>query len=73
MSRIHIGEQWVEVPDGYIAAENIFCKEETDLFYETVANNIDDTELYAYRELVLEKRIEFYTLWIRGKVPINDY
>lgn len=68
MSRIHIGNEWVDVPPGYIQAEYEYT---SDLHSKWVAKNEHGETDEDLRQLILDKRVEFYHLFLRGDITIT--
>ena len=65
--QIMIGGREVMVPDGYLQAEEEFTKDESAIFYA-----LDDgLKKEAARAAVLEKRVEFYYLFLAGEADIQ--
>ena len=56
MSRIHIGNEWVNVPKTYLAKEREYTDKEITLF-RSLPEGIEKEKA---RQLVLDKRVEFY-------------
>mgnify|MGYP006928305098 CR=1 FL=1 len=67
-NNIHIGDEWVTVPYGYLQAEKEYCEEETRAFL--TATNHSDKE--NARSIVLAKRVEFYKKFKNKEVEIRD-
>lgn len=79
MQRIHIGNQWVLVPPGYVRQESEYCREELDAFNEAVGGRpvwrpanadaehapriVDEEAMERARQAVLDKRVEFWKRW----------
>lgn len=63
---IMVGGRLVEVPTGYVQAESEFTKNELDTFYA-----LDDGPAKEEaRTAVMEKRLDFYYLWLAGEADL---
>jgi hypothetical protein len=56
---IHIGDQWIRVPAGYVTREALYCENEIKAF-DTAAPGPEKEQA---RQVVLDKRLEFWKLW----------
>jgi len=67
MKQIIVGGHEVMVPRGYIQAESEFTKDESAVFYA-----LDDgPKKEEARAIVLEKRLEFYYLYLAGEADVE--
>lgn len=67
MKEILIGGQLVRVPSGYVQAEAEYIKKELQDFNEAARGKAKDEA----RLRALEKRVEFYALYLSGKANIT--
>jgi len=68
MKQIIVGGREVMVPRGYIQAETEFTKSESAIFYA-----LDDgPKKEEARAIVLEKRLEFYYLYLAGEADLPE-
>lgn len=70
IKEIHVGDEWVRVPVGYVQAEKEYTTELDTEWISNVSNDIIDEEL---REKILDARVEFYNLYKEGKITIINH
>jgi len=68
MKNIHIGDEWVEVPIGYVYAESIY----TDGTMVTFHSMPEGPSKEKARQLVLNKRVEVHQKYISGEIVIPE-
>lgn len=67
MSHISIGDQMVDVPDGYLRQESLYTQKELSKFHYVSEEHPLKEHL---RQAVLDTRVEFYKLYLSGKVKL---
>jgi len=67
VGQIVIGGRWITVPRGYIQAEYEYTEEESRFFEALFPGPAKEIA----RTRVLEKRLEFYELYVAGKASIK--
>lgn len=67
MPHINIGDQMVDVPDEYLRQESLYTREELNKFHSVPEEHPLKEHL---RQAVLDKRVEFYKLYLSGKVKL---
>lgn len=65
--QIIVGGREVMVPRGYLQAESEFTKDESAIFYALDDGPAKETA----RAVVLEKRLEFYYLFLAGEADVE--
>ena len=57
------------MPDGYVQAENNYCRDESNAFAEATSRTVREPA----REALLTKRMEFYELYKHNKAIIKPF
>lgn len=66
--KIHIGDEWVNVPQGYIHLERDYVRLATGCTQEIPVKEMTDVE----RDIILRARVDFYDIYKAYREWLND-